>query len=107
LEGEEDEDDINNFDDLDEEIHSTTEYTTNDEMELESASANVSANARLKAKIYTENGQNPYSAQKFDNHAKKTIIDDYLIDENLEKEQILAAKINKFLSVCKLLSLNF
>lgn len=93
-----DEEEINNFDlEQDEdEIQSTTECTTNDEMDLESASANANHIAN----------QLSQSQQKFaQNHQEKafkdtnTLIDDYLGVQNLEKEEILAAKINKFLSV--------
>lgn len=68
-------DEYDEFDD--EEIRSTTEYTTNDEMEIESGSLSEKG-------VYTRK------------------IDDYL-EQNLGKEEILAAKMKKFLNVINLL----
>ena len=44
---------MNNIDD--EELRSTTEYTTNDEMDLESASVSMKANARLNVNMPNNN----------------------------------------------------
>ena len=86
--------------DDDDEIHSTTEYTTNDEMDLESGSVSIpavrtgvrslpcpipSANPNRIGKVLPTISQQPKS------------IDDYLV-QNLRKEEILAAKMSKFLS---------
>lgn len=97
-----DEDELNNFDlDPEEEveIHSTTECTTNDEMELESVSAKARRLNRMPNII--DDPTRPMMIRKSidDDFSKKTLIDDYLGVENMEKEEILAAKINKFLSV--------
>lgn len=91
------EDEMANYDmmmlDQDEvdEVRSTAECTTNDEMELESVSA-VNAR-RLNNTINNANSNiNNTSTINVNEH-------DYLGVQNMEKEEILAAKINKFLSV--------
>ena len=49
----EEEEDLNNDEeeDVDEDVRSTTEYTTNDEMDLESASVSLRANARMSVNL--------------------------------------------------------
>lgn len=82
----ENEEDENEEYDLDEELRSITEYTTNDEMEFESAS--------LTAKKQSDKKSN-----------RNSIIDELrqpvenCLIKDLPKEEILAHKINKFLSV--------
>lgn len=71
---------------FDEEIRSITEYT-NDEMEFESASL-TSKNVSC-SKSYENSQQNEISSS----------VENCLV-RNLQKEEILAQKINKFLSVC-------
>jgi len=68
-------------------------------MDLESVSANARRLNRINHIGDDQTQQKP--AQKLRDEAfnKKTLIDDYLGVENMEKEEILAAKINKFLSV--------
>ena len=85
-----------------EEMRSMTECT--DEMDLESVSA---ANARRLNRLDQSAQQQKAAGFKSGDEAsiKKTLIDDYLGVENMEKEEILAAKINKFLSVLNLASL--
>lgn len=90
-----------------EEICSTEEYTTNDEMDLESESISISANANREINI--KNAQQSITLNEIkkrmdmtsinnnDVNSKKSI-DDYLM-QNLEKDEILAAKMSKFLSV--------
>jgi hypothetical protein len=84
---------INN-EDIDEEIRSTTEYTTNDEMDLESGS--ISLNAHNRNTLIKKN--NLIGNNNINNKNQKSI-DNYL-EQNLQKDEILAAKMNKFLSVC-------
>ena len=106
LEDEEDEnEDANNVDDdVDEEIRSTTEYTTNDEMDLESGSVSISANAlannnnNKNSSKTNRAGSNLQSSEFTSLDNNKNSIDDYLM-QNLEKDEILAAKMSKFLSV--------
>jgi hypothetical protein len=114
LEDEEDEnEDANNIDDdVDEEIRSTTEYTTNDEMDLESGSVSISANAlgvnsKHNSNVANKTGSNLQSREftSLDN-SNKNSIDDYLM-QNLEKDEILAAKMSKFLSVSVFCLLGF
>ena len=112
-EGEEEEDEEdgevdeqNIYNEVDEEIFSTTEYTTNDEMDLESESISVSANANREINI--KNAQQSITLNEIKKRMdmsninngihNKTCIDDYLM-QNLEKDEILAAKMSKFLSV--------
>jgi hypothetical protein len=124
-EEEEDEELNNNYDDVDEEdARSTTEYTTNDEMDLESASVSVRANLRHSVNPNYNNSNNANrvganntgglasalnSSNNYTNNNKNnkmidgskqpsSSIDDYLV-QNLKKEEILAAKMSKFLSV--------
>jgi hypothetical protein len=100
-------DEQNNYNDVDEEVCSTTEYTTNDEMDLESESISVSANVNRETNI--KNAQQSITLNEIkkrmdsvnansNNINSKTSIDDYLM-QNLEKDEILAAKMSKFLSV--------
>lgn len=97
---EEEEEDNNNY--MDEELCSTTEYTTNDEMDLESGS--ISASANVNRNINLKNTENCFTLNdikkqmELSDNANKTSIDDYLM-QNLEKDEILAAKMSKFLSV--------
>jgi hypothetical protein len=65
-------DEYDEYEDVDEEIRSTTEYTTNDEMDIESGS--VSEKGAYLRKLES-------------------------LDKNFEKEEVLAAKMKKFLSV--------
>ena len=81
---EENEENMNDEEEEEEEIRSTTEYTTNDEMDLESGSINMKPNQYMN---------------RAGEQSTMTKIDDYL-EQNLRKEEILAAKMTKFLSVC-------
>ncbi|CAF0795571.1 unnamed protein product [Brachionus calyciflorus] len=87
VDDEEEEEEENEDYDLDDEIVSVTEYNTNDEMDLESASlaANNQINNLINNRRVSLLGARPSS------------IDDYL-EQNLKKEEILAHKINRFLS---------
>ena len=98
LRDEEEDEEENNFDDMDmdEEIRSTTEYTTNDEMDLESGSVSASAN-NLQKEAGNEAVPPAPTFNSTSTLDSKTI-DDYL-NQNLKKEDILAAKMTKFLSV--------
>ena len=106
-EEEEEVEDHNNFNDMDEEICSTTEYTTNDEMDLESGSISASANVTRAMHMKNSAGggnNNCYTLNdikkkmELSDNTNKTSIDDYLM-QTLEKDEILAAKMSKFLSV--------
>ena len=92
---------INN-EDIDEEIRSTTEYTTNDEMDLESGSVSLNTNnlnrTRLLNTQINNKNNNIIGINNMNNTNQKTI-DNYL-EQNLHKDEILAAKMTKFLSVC-------
>lgn len=79
----------------DDEIRSTTEYTTNDEMDLESGS--VSIPARAGPRTLPCPGATRHVAAKVLPTIQSKSIDDYLV-QNLRKEEILAAKMSKFLS---------
>jgi hypothetical protein len=110
-EQEEEEDDNFNDDDIDEEeVRSTTEISTNDEMDLESGSVSIQNN-KMKKNLkniipVTNSNQNNNNKNNDKNisldsntedQSSKTI-DDYLV-QNLKKEEILAAKMSKFLLV--------
>ena len=98
-----------------EEICSTEEYTTNDEMDLESESISISANANREINI--KNAQQSITLNEInkrmdmtninnnDFNSKKSI-DDYLM-QNLEKDEILAAKMSKFLSVFNFFKMDY
>ncbi len=92
----------NNYvDDIDEEIRSTTEYTTNDEMDLESGSVNVNVNAFNSVNNVRNKFFNNMMIVNNDNGGdlnQLNEIDTYL-EQNLRKDEILAAKMTKFLSV--------
>ena len=80
----------------DDEIRSTTEYTTNDEMDLESGSVSLPAHVAKSNTQRTAHVAAKLLAQA--NQPKS--IDDYLV-QHLKKEELLAAKMSKFLSVIK------
>ena len=92
---------INN-EDIDEEIRSTTEYTTNDEMDLESGSVSLNANNLNRTRLLNtqiNNKNNNIIGINNMNNTNQKSIDNYL-EQNLHKDEILAAKMTKFLSVC-------
>lgn len=109
---EEQEDNFND-EDIDEEIRSTTEMSTNDEMDLESGSVSINQNMKNRVGLKPTNNnpvvllnKSSFIPANFNsiinssnelNHQSKSI-DDYLV-QNLKKEEILAAKMSKFLSV--------
>lgn len=106
-EDEEEEDNDLEEDELDEEVRSITECTTNDETELEStASTSVrrrKSNQHESSSLHSASKLNNLSSTQINTNdsnsrRKPPLIDNYLV-QNLEKEEILAAKINKFLSV--------
>jgi len=70
------------------EIRSTTEYTTNDEMDLESGSVSL-----------PQAGRSLPCPRKILPTIQSRFIDDYLV-QDLRKEELLAAKMSKFLSPC-------
>jgi len=100
--------------DIDDEIRSTTEMSTNDEMDLESGSVNVHDQNLLKNQtismqskidpVLKQNlmlnkiNRNSNLAPDYDSKDQLKTIDDYLV-QNLKKDEILAAKMSKFLSV--------
>lgn len=93
-EDEDDTEDLNNIDD--EELRSTTEYTTNDEMDMESASVSMRANARLNV-----NMPNQHNNMNINNNNTNSHLANRLVGANLNnKDEILAAKMSNFLSVC-------
>ena len=81
----------------DEEIRSTTEYTTNDEMDLESGSVSLPTHALKQSG--TQRTAHAAAAKLLAANQPKSI-DDYLV-QHLKKEELLAAKMSKFLSVIK------
>ena len=111
-EEEEEVDDNFNDDDIDEEeVRSTTEISTNDEMDLESGSVSIQNN-KMKKNLkniipVTNSNQNNNNNKNNDTNIRldsniedqsSKTIDDYLV-QNLKKEEILAAKMSKFLLV--------
>ena len=100
--------------DIDDEIRSTTEISTNDEMDLESGSVSIHDQNMLKNQrinmqsnidpvlkqnlIQNKTNNNSNVASNHNSPDQSKTIDDYLV-QNLKKEEILAAKMSKFLSV--------